>query len=386
MRLLWVTANFRPEIGGMQTYTEQLVEFLSRDHEVGLVTAWGQSLPPASRAEHWICPGLGSSRFRFQWIAARNRLRRIALQFQPDLIHLANAGMTVYADLLADTGPLVASVHGNDFRSPWQLTPGHDPTTLILAGLRRCRKLIAVSHYVADQLSVCGIETPCDVIHNSCDLDLFYPRNVDREAILKHWRIPPQREIILTVSRLDRRKGHLVILEALRRLNRPWHWIVTGEGRMHSELVALIRRYDLTGRVTLTGNLVGENLANLYCAADLFVLVPLVLERAGRLDAEGFGIVFQEANACGIPVIASNTAGCGEAVVPGRTARVVPPGDPEALSNAIYLLLSDRAGATTLGRNGLDCVRSQGGWGAVGERVARFYREVVAPAARLSQV
>jgi phosphatidylinositol alpha-1,6-mannosyltransferase len=120
-----------------------------------------------------------------------------------------------------------------------------------------------------------------------------------------------------------------------------------------------------------------ENLRALYNACDIFVLVPGEQNFGGRLDSEGFGLVFLEAAACGKPVIASDVSGCRDAVVQNETGLLVPPDDPSALAEAIAYLTGDPVAATMLGARGLASVRAAGGWRRVASDLTVLYAEVL---------
>jgi phosphatidylinositol alpha-1,6-mannosyltransferase len=115
----------------------------------------------------------------------------------------------------------------------------------------------------------------------------------------------------------------------------------------------------------------------IYNACDVFVLTPEEHESRGRLDSEGFGLVFHEAGACRKPVIGSDVSGCRDAVIHGVTGLLVPPEDPQPLAAAMERILSDPSTAQTLGRGGLALVRMLGGWPRVAQQTYQVYEEVL---------
>jgi type III pantothenate kinase len=96
------------------------------------------------------------------------------------------------------------------------------------------------------------------------------------------------------------------------------------------------------------------------------------------VDSEGFGLVYLEAAACGAAVIASDGAGCREAVVDGCTGLLVPPGDPATLAEALGRVLRDRSLAESMGRAGSAFVHASGGWARLAGETFDVYRAVVA--------
>src|SRR4029077_9477249 len=107
------------------------------------------------------------------------------------------------------------------------------------------------------------------------------------------------------------------------------------------------RAARLGGRARLLGRVPDGELADLYASAD--VLAMLCRARAGGLEAEGFGIVFLEAAACGVPSVAGRSGGSHEAVADGETGYVVAPRDVEAVRAAIAALMGDDELRTRMG-------------------------------------
>jgi phosphatidylinositol alpha-1,6-mannosyltransferase len=367
MKLLWITADFYPDIGGLQTYTARLTELLAVRHHVGLVINKNQELPPQlqNRVEHFTCPGLSGTRIRWNWDRARSRLERIIETFGPDLIHLANAGMAVYWDILPTHIPWIASVHGNDLTSPWQLTPGRDVNETIVEGLERCSSIIAVSSYIAQRIRDRNVSVPLKILPNTCDIRVFYPLRMNKHEFLQSYRIPSHVPILLTTGRLAPRKGHLVIVEALARLKSPFHWIIVGDGKSRAVIGKMIKRFGLRESTTMVGWVSQAHLVQMYNACDIFLLTPLVFQWGARVDSEGFGIVYHEANACG-------------KVLDGHTGVLVPPDDPAALADALEKLLEYPQLARDMGKRGLEYVRSLGGWLGVVTKIEEIYRESIA--------
>jgi phosphatidylinositol alpha-1,6-mannosyltransferase len=134
-----------------------------------------------------------------------------------------------------------------------------------------------------------------------------------------------------------------VLIEAAALLVRSGHpdlqVVIAGHGRDQARLERLIRRAGAP--VRLLGQVPGEDLPGLYGCADAFALC--CRSRWGGLEQEGFGIVFLEAAAAGVPSIAGDSGGAAEAVVDGETGFVVgEPKEPVAVAAALDKLLSDR--------------------------------------------
>jgi len=144
--------------------------------------------------------------------------------------------------------------------------------------------------------------------------------------------------ILLTVASLIPRKAHDVLVEALARLrDLPWHALFVGDtgrdpgtaARLHRQIEAA----DLAARIEITGPLQGEALQAAYRQADMFVLPS---------RHEGYGMVFAEALAHGLPIVAC-AAGAVVDTVPADAGRLAPPDDPTALARILRALLTDDA-------------------------------------------
>jgi phosphatidylinositol alpha-1,6-mannosyltransferase len=161
------------------------------------------------------------------------------------------------------------------------------------------------------------------------------------------YRIDPDRPLILGLSRLVPRKGFDVLIRALARLDDSVQLAIAGSGRDERRLMDLAVSHQVHPRVRFLGRLPAAEIAPLYASADVFSM--LCRDRWGGLEAEGFGIVFVEAAACGVPSVAGRSGGSHEAVVDGETGFVVEPRDETAVRDALARLLGDDALRARLG-------------------------------------
>ena len=117
-------------------------------------------------------------------------------------------------------------------------------------------------------------------------------------------------------------------------------------------MIKKARRLNVEDKVLFLGQQNNEEIVRYFDLCDVFILASrnIVLKR--RVLAEGFGIVFLEANSFGKPVIAGNSGGIPDAVIDGVTGLLVNPEDPKEIAQAIIRLLKDEALAKRLGENG----------------------------------
>jgi glycosyltransferase involved in cell wall biosynthesis len=176
---------------------------------------------------------------------------------------------------------------------------------------------------------------------------------------------------ILTVARLNWRKGLLYALHAARELKRRgllFTWDIVGGGIEHKQLVEMLQDLELEDCVTLHGPRQPEALPAFFRRADIFVLPTLL---------EAFGVVLLEAQAAGIPVVSTNLGGIPEAVRNGESAMLVPPRDYPALADALENLIRDPELRRRMGEAGKQYAQ-QFDIPILGKRLLQIYEEAFA--------
>jgi glycosyltransferase involved in cell wall biosynthesis len=146
------------------------------------------------------------------------------------------------------------------------------------------------------------------------------------------------RPVILTVGRLQKRKGHDQLILALPKIRQAIPdvlYSIVGEGEERSSLESLVAREGLGDHVQFVGHPNDEELVRCYQQCDLFVLP----NRQVAKDIEGFGMVLLEAQACGKPVVAGASGGTAETMRIPETGHVVPCDTPEHLADLVVKLL-----------------------------------------------
>ncbi len=169
-------------------------------------------------------------------------------------------------------------------------------------------------------------------------------------------QLPARAKVVISVGRLTPEKGHRVLVEAAaammspptgKRPARALHLLLVGEGPERSALGALVRRLGVSEKVHFAGRREPKEVAALLHLADVFVLPSYY---------EGFGVALLEAQAAGVPIVATDVGGVREVLAGGRTGLLVPPGDAAALAEAMGKVLTDRDLAGRLAREGREWV------------------------------
>jgi len=177
------------------------------------------------------------------------------------------------------------------------------------------------------------------------------------------------KKVIVSVGRLVHRKGQDVLIETMPYLIKEIpdaHLVLIGEGPYRGYLEARVKNLGIDANVTFIGRIKFADLPRYICLGEVFVMPSR--SRLAGLEVEGLGIVYLEASACGLPVIAGNSGGAPDAVVEGVTGLVVDGKDQHALAKSIATLLKDKERAREMGQKGREWVIDQWRWEIWSER------------------
>jgi glycosyltransferase involved in cell wall biosynthesis len=215
----------------------------------------------------------------------------------------------------------------------------------------KAARIIAVSEAVASQLRANRLVAPekISVVLNGIDTARFVTARAEfnRSEFLERWKLPNGCLLIGTVGELTPLKGQEEFLQAAAQVLKEYptaYFIIAGidhsrENKHQLRLEQLIEELNLTQRVRLVGWL--EDLAELYCALDIFVSAS---------HTESFGLSIAEAMASGTTVVATETEGAAELIESGETGQLVPVGKVEKLAGALVALLRDGETRRRLGQ------------------------------------
>jgi phosphatidylinositol alpha-1,6-mannosyltransferase len=179
------------------------------------------------------------------------------------------------------------------------------------------------------------------------------------------------RPVVVCVSRLVPRKGQDALIHAWPRVLKAVPdaaLLLVGGGPYRPSLERLRTELDVTGSVRITGEVPWGELPAHYDAGNVFAM-PCRTRRHG-LDVEGLGIVYLEASATGLPVIAGDSGGAPDAVLPGETGFVVDGRSVAAVAASVVDLLRDPAGAEAMGDKGRAWVEREWRWTVQARRFA----------------
>jgi phosphatidylinositol alpha-1,6-mannosyltransferase len=216
---------------------------------------------------------------------------------------------------------------------------------------RQCDLMIANSRNTVRLLEGHIDPAKVRVVHPGVDVGEF----ADARGRGARWRAGRglgDRLLVATLGRLDPRKNHAAVIEAVAALAPRFanlSYIVAGEGRQKTALMELAKQRGVAERVHFLGGVGDADRVAILGACDLLAMPAL---RDGT-DVEGFGMVFLEAGACGRPVLAGREGGQAEAVIDGQTGLVVDGSRPQQVAEALSRLLADAGLRRRLGQAGM---------------------------------
>jgi len=285
----------------------------------------------------------------------------VTKRIRPDVIH---------GHWVIPTG-VVALVASKLLRSPFILTAhGGDAFSLKSRLLSRLKKMVVRNAYAwtantnatANAIIPDAVNRGCTIIPMGVDTDVFKP--VPREE-----RQANRTRRILFVGRLVEKKGASVLLRAISLLPQESRLQIAvdivGDGAEKASLIQQARDAEIGDQVHFRGHVPNDELPQYLQNADVFV-GPSIVDSMG--DTEGQGVVFLEAMACGLPVIASNVGGIAEVINDGVNGILVPPGDAEILSMVINELLLDDSRRSGIASEGLELISTRYTWQLVSKR------------------
>jgi phosphatidyl-myo-inositol dimannoside synthase len=346
MKHLLVTNDFPPKVGGIQNYLWELWRRLPPDDAVVLTTPYAGTTEWDREQAFRIVRTREPVLLPQPWLA--RRIDQLAAEVGAELVVLDPA---LPVGLV---GPWLKHPYGLVLHGAEVTVPGRVPFTkpLLSKVLRDARVIIAAGGYpAAEARHAAGRDLPIVHVPPGVDVARFHPRSdAERLATRVKYGIAPDALMVLGQSRLVPRKGFDVLLRAAATLTRKHvalQVVIGGSGRDRARLEKVAT--EVGAPAVFLGRVPEEDLAAMHGAADVFAM--LCRNRWGGLEQEGFGIVFLEAAASGVPQLAGRSGGAAEAVVENETGLIVDNPDSVAdVAAALDRLLADEHLRATLGK------------------------------------
>lgn len=374
LRILMVTQDYPPSVGGIQTYAHALACCFAERVDAFWVLAPRQPGASDFDAAHGHPVERVATTPDLMRLTVLPALVRVARRERLDVVftgHWYVAAVALVARAMDVVRRVYVAAHGQELLK--------EPVPAPLVPLYRAHRrqvvravdgLFPVSRYTAGLLRADGVdEARIHVVPNGTDVARFDAPAA--RAAGMHFRdahgIGPG-PMLATVCRLVDRKGVDLVLRALPRLclaHPDVRYVVAGDGPERARLESLARELGVHDRCHFLGRVDDDTVAALYHACDVYVMAA----RQSGPSVEGFGLVFREAGVCGKPVVGTRTGGIADAILDGVTGLLVQPDDVDALTRALLALLGDRALAERLGRRGRELVIDEGTWTHAADRM-----------------
>jgi len=371
-RTLLVTNDFPPRPGGIQSYLHALATRLS--DLVVYAPAWthGSGSHAEFDAEQPFPVIRHDGGLMLPTPAVARRAKEILRAEQCDTVWFgAAAPLALLAPQLRAAGArrVVASTHGHEVG--WSMLP------VARQALRRIGNttdvVTFVSKYTRSRFaSAFGPMASLEYLPSGVDIQQFAPNPAARKEIRTRYGLG-DRPTAVCISRLWPRKGQDMLIRALPLIRKrvpEAALLIVGGGPYEDRLRAMADQLGVGEHVIMTGRVPWEELPAHYVAGDVFAM-PCRTHGRG-LDVEGLGIVYLEASASGLPVVAGDSGGAPETVLDGVTGNVVDGRDLERIVDAVATLLADPSLASEMGEAGRRWVSRHWRWTDIATRLTRL--------------
>ena len=368
IKTLLVTNDFPPTVGGIQSYLRDFAaELANRLGPDNLVVF--ASTQDADAASEWDASAPYTvvrwpRRVMLPTPATSREMQRLIRDHGIGTVWFGAAAPLALmgaAAKRAGTANVIATTHGHEVG--WGMLPVARQALTAIG--RSADTVTYISEYTRQRLSALGTRPRFVALPSGVDTEFFRPATASQRAAAREFLGVGDAPLVVCSSRLVARKGQDVLIRGwpeVRRQAKGARLVIVGSGPYERKLKAMAGE-----GVVFTGAVPGERLRDIVAAADVFAMPART--RLGGLDVEGLGIVYLEAQACGVPVVAGDSGGAPETVT-AETGVVVDGRDTDAVAKAIAQLLLDDQRRTLMGRAGRAHVTEHFSWDVLGARLA----------------
>ncbi|MFJ1763921.1 glycosyltransferase family 4 protein [Amycolatopsis sp. NPDC088138] len=372
LKTLLVTNDFPPRPGGIQNYLNSLATRLPADDLVVYAPSWESRTGSHEEfdAEAPFEVVRHPTSLMLPTPDVLRRAKQIMRARDCEAVWFgAAAPLALLGHPLRQAGArrVVASTHGHEVG--WSMLPGSRQA------LRRIGDTVDVVTYVSRYTrgrfaAAFGAMAGLELLPSGVDTELFRPDPAAREEIRARHGLG-DRPTVVCVSRLVPRKGQDQLIRAMPKLKERVPGaalLIVGGGPYRKRLTQLVTEHGVERDVVITGSVPWAELPAHYTAGDVFAMPART--RGRGLDVEGLGIVYLEASATGLPVVAGNSGGAPEAVLDEVTGHVVDGRDVGQLGETVASLLADPVRARRMGEAGRAWVTENWRWDVMADRLS----------------
>jgi phosphatidyl-myo-inositol dimannoside synthase len=379
MKILAISYDYKPRLGGIATLTYEILESLRQIPSIDLkLLAAAESGRENETSVFDRQSSIQTKRIPLAqpWYKAVGPLsleiRKELDENSPDLVLCflwAPEGVATWLALKTLIGrkiPYYLFVYGVEVletNTSFQKTVRSIFSPLKKQIFRESAGVLSISHFTRDLVTQnCGIES--DKVHMvipGVNTDMFYPEKANRDLVNQYNL--QGKTVFTTVTRLVDYKGIDHCLFALKEVVRSHPntaYMICGVGEDQTRLESIVRDLDLKNHVIFTGPIPPEQLRSIYNLSDVFMLVSRNDWKTPNV--EGFGLVVLEAAACGVPSIVGNSGGMSDTLVPGQTGWIVDPENIESIADAMTDAVKDPEKTKQMGESARDRAVSKCTW------------------------
>ncbi len=336
MRIMIVTDQYPPMVGGVPTVTQKLaVDFANRGDQV-----WVVAPSSGQRDVHRLEQKVHVYRFAsFEWPTYEDLripflpilpFRRLLKRIDPDIIH-------IHSPIVLGN---IAQIVAGSLRKPVIVTNHYLPFC------NRCEYVTAPTMTALNLLYEHGLRAPAQAISNGVDLKKFSPGEHDKR-LRQYFNLPQDRPLILSVNRLSQEKRIDVLIDAVAKMTRDAHIAIASTGPAEVALRARVEELNLTDTVSFLGFIHDKDLAPLYRLADVFAIPS---------EAELQSLATMEAMACGLPVVAADAYALPELVHHEINGYLFQRGNSEEMAHYLDLVVRDKGLRKQMGTKSLEII------------------------------
>ncbi len=377
MKILLITENWAPRIGGIENYLAALSQEIAK---IGRV----QVIAPVTEINFHdrVQDKVLVARYRFfnRWVRPRWfwLYRKLKKQVLKDKIDLVWCGKALCEGLIArrikrktGVGYMVCT-YGMEIEQWMQRRRTRKQLQKVI---KEAEKILYINDETKQILCKLGAskEQLIEVLPGVQErFSRVWPEEV-MLGILRHYGV--KSPFILSVGRLVQRKGFDVLIEAFTELDQvkfgDWQLVIVGNGPELDYLRELVRSNFAEKSVRFLTNVPNRHLPVLYRAAEFFAMTPKDLPG----DKEGFGMVYTEASAAGRAVLATRTGGVVKAVVDRQTGILVAPNDIKAVKNGLENLIENKEEREVWGNKGQEMAQREWQWSKRAAELIKWIKE-----------
>ena len=363
-KTLFITNDFGPRAGGIESFIIGLIERLPYGSTTVYTSAQGDTNEYDAA---WL------EKYGVRVIRDRAKILLPTPRITGEIVRLikGEAIETVAFGAAAPLALMASRLRGAGVARVIALTHGHEvwwskvfPFTL---AIRRIGSSVDVLTYLGEftRTAIAGALAPKSAdamvkIAPGIDTEHFAP--IDSSSLRQSLGLG-EKKVIVSVGRLVHRKGQDRLIESMRAIVQEVptaHLLLIGEGPYRQHLQALVRKYALDDHISFIGRIQYADLPQYICIGEIFAMPSR--SRFFGLEVEGLGIVYLEASACGLPVIAGASGGAPDAVIDGTTGVVVDGLDSAAIAVAAINLLNNPTQARLMGQAGRSWIVEKWNW------------------------